>query len=59
MSSIDHATRFFLRGNQLLARADFPHAIPEFTRAIQARPDYYEAYHNRALARYWQNDFVG
>ena len=59
MDSINHAKRFFLRGNQLLARGDCAHAIPEYTQAIQSRPEYYEAYHNRAVARYWQNDFVG
>ncbi len=59
MDSINHAKRFFLRGNQLLARADFEHAIPEYTLAIQNRPHYPEAYHNRGIARYGQNDLVG
>ena len=40
------------RGAQALGRRDFAHAIRHFDRAIEASPDFAEAYNQRGLAHY-------
>ena len=46
------------RGAQALERRDFPHAIRHFDLAIEYSPDFAEAYNQRALALYMQEQYA-
>ena len=46
----EQAKTFLREGNGLLDREHFAEAAAAFTRAIEADPDYAEAYHNRGIA---------
>jgi predicted Zn-dependent protease len=46
----EQAQRFFREGNGWLDQEHFAEAAAAFTRAIEADPDYAEAYHNRGIA---------
>ena len=47
------------RGNAHLRAKEYDKAIVEFTRAIELRPDFAEAYNNRAYATYCKYDGTG
>lgn len=45
------------RGAQALSRRDFEHAICHFNKALQLSPNFAEAYNQRAIAAYLQEDY--
>jgi tetratricopeptide (TPR) repeat protein len=45
------------RGSQALSRGDYDHAISHFTRAIALDPNFAEAYNQRGLAKFLQEQY--
>ena len=55
----DNPGVYVTRGNAHLAAKEYNKAIAEYTRAIELRPDFAEAYNNRAYATYSKYDGTG
>jgi tetratricopeptide (TPR) repeat protein len=53
--TLDTAEAYLMRGDQYSSLKDYEHAIADYTRAIQLKPDYAEAYNNRGLAEALQS----
>jgi tetratricopeptide (TPR) repeat protein len=56
-SSTPEANHQLARGSQALERRDFDHAIEHFDRAIEIDPHFAEAYNQRAIAHYLQEQY--
>lgn len=53
--ALETAETYLAHGDQYAGIKDFEHAIADYTRAIQLKPDYAEAYNNRGLAEALQS----
>lgn len=53
----EQANHELCRGTKALNRRDFAHAISHFTRAIEADPTFAEAYNQRAIVKYLQEQY--
>jgi tetratricopeptide (TPR) repeat protein len=55
----DNPETFLVRGDKCLQSKEYDKAIIEYTRAIELKPDFAEAYNNRAYAYYSKYDGTG
>ena len=55
----EHPKTFLDRGDRHVAAREFDQAIAEYTRAIALKPNFAEAYNNRAYANYSKYDGTG
>lgn len=55
----DEAAQFFLRGNVQLQKREYREAIRFYSEAISKKPDFADAYNNRGLARFRNDDREG
>ena len=58
-STTDEAAQFFLKGNVQLQKREYPEAIRFYSEAIAKKPDFADAYNNRGLARFRDDDREG
>lgn len=55
----DEAAQFFLRGNVQLQKREYREAIRYYSEALDKKPDFADAYNNRGLARFRNDDPEG
>lgn len=55
----DEAAQFFLKGNVQLQKREYKEAIRFYSEAITKKPDFADAYNNRGLARFRDDDREG
>lgn len=55
----DEAAQFFLRGNVQLQKREYREAIRFYTEALDKKPDFADAYNNRGLAKFRNDDREG
>lgn len=58
-SESDEAGQFFLKGNVQLQKREYKEAIRYYSEAIAKKPDFADAYNNRGLARFRNDDPEG
>jgi tetratricopeptide (TPR) repeat protein len=58
-SDSTNATAYFERGNIFIAQKKYKEALFDFDKAIKLKPDYAEAFHKRAWAKYYLQHFDG
>lgn len=58
ISASEDANFYYIKGTDFLRHAKLDESVIALTKAISLRPDYAEAYNNRGLAHYKQNNFV-
>ena len=58
-ASDDNPETFLVRGDKYLQSKEYDKAIIEYTHAIELKPDFAEAYNNRAYAYYSKYDGTG
>ncbi len=58
-STTDEAAQFFLKGNVQLQKREYKEAIRYYSEAIAKKPDFADAYNNRGLARFRDDDREG
>ena len=58
-SNTDEAAQFFLKGNVQLQKREYKEAIRYYTEAIGKKPDFADAYNNRGLAKFRNDDQEG
>lgn len=55
----DEAAQFFLKGNEQLQKREYKEAIRYYTEALAKKPDFADAYNNRGLAKFRNDDRAG
>ncbi|WP_148562437.1 tetratricopeptide repeat protein [Spirosoma radiotolerans] len=55
----DEAAQFFLKGNVQLQKREYKEAIRFYSEAISKKPDFADAYNNRGLAKFRDDDREG
>jgi tetratricopeptide (TPR) repeat protein len=58
-STTDEAAQFFLKGNVQLQKREYKEAIRFYSEAISKKPDFADAYNNRGLAKFRNDDREG
>ncbi|MFD2934513.1 tetratricopeptide repeat protein [Spirosoma flavum] len=58
-STADEAAQFFLKGNVQLQKREYKEAIRYYSEAITKKPDFADAYNNRGLAKFRNDDREG
>ncbi len=58
-SNTDEAAQFFLKGNRQLQKREYKEAIRYYSEAIAKKPDFADAYNNRGLAKFRNDDREG
>jgi tetratricopeptide (TPR) repeat protein len=58
-NSGDEAAQFFLKGNVQLQKREYTEAIRYYSEAIAKKPDFADAYNNRGLAKFRNDDREG
>jgi len=58
-STTDEAAQFFLKGNVQLQKREYKEAIRYYSEAIAKKPDFADAYNNRGLAKFRNDDREG
>lgn len=58
-STTDEAAQFFLKGNVQLQKREYKEAIRYYSEAITKKPDFADAYNNRGLAKFRNDDREG
>jgi tetratricopeptide (TPR) repeat protein len=48
---------YYFRGNAYLTKRDYDHAITDYDKAIQLKPDYADIYNNRGVSYYLKSDY--
>ncbi len=56
--STDEANHQLCRGAQAIDRGDYDHAIEHFNKALAIDPDFAEAYNQRAIAHYFNENYA-
>nr|WP_223860690.1 tetratricopeptide repeat protein [Spirosoma validum] len=58
-NATDEAAQFFLKGNVQLQKREYKEAIRYYSEAITKKPDFADAYNNRGLAKFRNDDREG
>jgi tetratricopeptide (TPR) repeat protein len=58
-NNTDEAAQFFLRGNVQLQKREYREAIRYYSEALNKKPDFADAYNNRGLAKFRDDDREG
>lgn len=58
-TNTDEAAQFFLKGNEQLQKREYTEAIRYYSEALIKKPDFADAYNNRGLAKFRNDDREG